>query len=770
MIKRVSTALLVGLLLFGVGGGSALADGMILPVTLGADYLIVLYHRVTVDVEDGHAVTRVEQAFHNPHPFPVVGRYLFPVPPEAMLSRFEAVVDGQSQSAQHQDVTTTNAALYSVVAERRDPSLLQYADWESVAFDLSLPSSSTRQMELEYEQVLTSSGGLYHYRYILSVERYTSQPLEEVSVTVNLHSSSGLASVYSSSHHVATEWLGSGEARVTWAAEDVRPDDDFDLFFAPTDEGFGGGLLTGHRHGRDHFLFLFSPAAESHHEDAMPKDIVFVIDRSGSMSGEKIEQAQSALQFILGQLGEKDRFSVVSFDHQLSSLSRALLPVDRQTLADARQFVAQLSADGNTDLEGALQAGLEILQRSESRGTPRLIVFLTDGLPTAGVTDGALIARLVSEANTRIEARLHVFGVGYDVNTHLLDRLAADNGGSVTYVQPGENLEAILTGFYKQIAYPVLTDVEIDFVGMEVSSLYPATLPDLFRGSSLLLSGRYKAEDGEVTVRVRGRVSDEWRTYVYTYTLDETGERDFVPRLWATRRIGALLDRVRVEGASPALVDEIRDLGLGYGLVTPYTTFVIESQAEGPASAANNSLYGRSDLNQAWGESTVQARVQNQAYQQAAQVNLAKGANVINRGKHSVAQVDGQNVDLSLLQGREGHDGQIGQEWIALNVKVDRRIAFGSEAYFALADDPEARAFLQSGRNVVFVHKGEVIAVEDAGAEEDALDGMTQVTAPSNTPSDAVLRQPTASDDAQRDAIVMAVLLGIATVVTRILW
>lgn len=713
-MRKMILALLVSLLWLNLGGGLALADGMILPEALSPDYLVVRYHWVTVDIEDSHAVTRVEQEFYNPNPFPVEGRYLFPVPPEAILSRFQAVVDGQPQQVDRQDAAATNAALYDILLQRRDPSLLQYADWESLAFDISLPPGGSRQMSLEYEEVLAPSGGLYHYCYILSVERYSSQLLEEVSLTVNLHSSSGLTSLYSSSHPVTTEWLGPGQARVEWEAQNVRPTEDFDLFFAPAEGGFGGGLLTGRRDERDHFLFLFSPEAESHQTDTLPKDIVFVMDRSGSMSGEKIEQARNALQFILGQLGENDRFSIVSFDDQLSIWAHTLQPVEKRVLADARRYVDQLTADGNTDLEAALQAGLDILARSESHEAPQIVVFLTDGLPTAGLTDGALIARLVTEANARLEARLHVFGVGYDVNSHLLDRLAADNGGSVTYVQPGGNLETILTAFYARIAQPVLTDVEVDFEGMEASDLYPQAIPDLFQGSSLLLTGRYQATERAVAIRVRGWAGVERREYVYHFDLDQASDRDFVPRLWATRRVGELLDRVRVEGESPALVDEIRELGLSYGLVTPYTNFVIEGQAEGPASTANMELYQKGDLNQAWGQTTIQARVQNQAYQQTDQADLASGANVVNNGQRSLAQVSSQSVDLALLQGQKNLDGPITEEWIARNIGIDRTVVFGSEDYFALASDPAVRLFLQSGRSVIFSYQGQVISVQDA--------------------------------------------------------
>ncbi|MFN2166423.1 MAG: VWA domain-containing protein, partial [Anaerolineae bacterium] len=499
----------------------------------------------------------------------------------------------------------------------------------------------------------------------------------------DLHLSGGLAGLYSPSHEVSTEQLGPGRARLSWEARSTTPTEDFELFYAPAEAGFGGGLLTGRREESEHFLFVFSPETELKQADALPKDIVFVIDRSGSMSGEKIKQARDALSFIVGQLGERDRFSIVAFDDRVQPLEHTLQPVDGPSLRDARRFVDRLSADGATDIEAALQSGLEILDRSGDRGASQMVVFLTDGLPTEGITDGDAIARLVAATNARLEARLHVFGVGYDVNTHLLDRLAADNGGTVTYVQEGENVEVALTSFYAKIAHPVLTGIEIEFEGLEASDLYPQVLPDLFQGSSLLLAGRYRAQDGEVSMRVRGWAGDERREVVYHLDLDEATDQDFVPRLWATRRVGALLDQVRVEGESEALVAEIRELGLAYGIVTPYTAFIIEGQSSGAASSSNMDLYNRNGLSQASGETTVQARVQNLTYQQAAQANLATGANVKNWGQRSLAQVGAQQVDLSLLRGKGEGDVPVSDAWLDQNVEVDRTVTFGSEAYFA---------------------------------------------------------------------------------------
>lgn len=714
-MRKVIFVLVFSLLGLVVGANLTRADGMILPEVLSPDYLAVRYHHVTVNIEDGHAITRVEQEFYNPHPRPVEGHYTFPIPPDAILSNFRATLDGRPQAVSRQNQAQTNAALYDIVAQRRDPSLLQYADWETLAFDISLAAGGSRRMTLEYEEALSPVGGLYHYHYVLSTERYTAQALDEVSITIDLNSSAGLGSLYSSSHPVTTERLEAGQARVSWKAENIQPSENFDLFFAPAEGGFGSGLLTGQREGRDHFLFLFAPDAKALQGDTLPKDIIFVIDRSGSMSGEKIEQARNALHFILNQLNPNDRFSIIGFDDRLMVLSQTLQNVDRQSLANARQFVDTFAADGSTDLEAALQSGLTILEQSESRSSAsKMVVFLTDGLPTAGITETGLIADRVARANEAVEARLHVFGVGYDVNTHLLDRLAEENGGSVTYVQPGENLELVLSDFYGRIANPVLTHVEVSFEGMAVSDLHPQQLPDMFQGSSLLLTGRYQAASSDVTVRVRGRAGETQREYSYRFNLAQSGNHDFVPRLWATRHVGQLLDQVRVEGESATLIEEIRELGLGYGLVTPYTTFVIQAQINGAASAENMSLYGNSlDLGRGSGKTTVQARVQNQMYQETDQAGLATGANIINTNQRSIAQVSNQNIDLSLLRRQQAVEGPITPQWIEDNIKIDRHVTFGSEAYFALADDPAARPYLQSGANVVFAYQGEIIAVHD---------------------------------------------------------
>ncbi len=716
MLRKITLALFTASILLSMFPRAASADGMILPDLATANYMVVRYHDVKVDIKDTFAVTRVEQEFYNPHNYPVTGHYVFPVPPGAAVTNFQATFGGRQQTIIRQNSQDSNIFLYNLIAERHDPSLLQYADWETLTFEINMPAKSTRKMTLAYQEMLSPSGGMLHYHYVLSTERYSSLALERASITINITNSMGIGSVYSSSHEVTTEHLSQGRTQVTWEVFDRQPVNDFHLFITPAEGGFGGGFLTGRHNDIGHFLFMFAPERADRQGEALPKDIVFVMDRSGSMAGEKIDQARDALHFILDQLNANDRFSIVGFDDVFNTVADTLLPVNRDNLSAAHRFVSRLYHRNGTDIEGALQVGLRILDSGESRvSASRMIVFLTDGLPTEGITDPQRIVDLISRANQPIEARMHVFGVGYDVNTHLLDQLAGGNGGSVTYVQPGENLEVVLSGFYKRIAYPVLTDLTIEFDGITVRDIYPQHLPDLFESSTLLLTGRYQSsEKGIAVITVHGNANGERHTYTYEVKLADKEDNVFVPGLWATRRIGHLLDVIRVEGESASLVEEVRELGLSYGLVTPYTTFIITAQTEGAASAENMALYGNSsELNRASGQTTSQARVQNQSYQQATQVDLARGANVLNNNGQSLVQMANQTIDLNLLREYKHMDQTITDEWVTANIKVDRQVTFGSDAYFELSADPIARAFMQSANNVLFIFKGEIIEIRD---------------------------------------------------------
>ncbi len=735
ILRKVSSATLLAVTLCGMIGSIAYADGMILPPGAEWGYFEVEYHHVDVSIENSTAHTRVDQRFFNPYHEQIETRYVFPLPPNASISDFRVLLDGRRVPVVKLATWDTEMFLRGVVTHQRDPSLLQFFGWEAYAMDLSLPPIGSVTMVLEYSETLSSASDLFHYFYTLSTERYSASILQDVSITVDVRVDEGLAAVYSPSHVITTERINPQRVVATYRQADVRPTENFELYFATTEDELGAGLLTHadrERDGQGHFLFLLSPSSLAGTDAAMPKDIVFVIDRSGSMAGEKIEQAKQALQQILTNLGEGDRFAIVSFDDRIESPSNELQRVTDRSIQDARSYVSRLYDRNSTDIEGALRRGLDLIDRTRFRSeASRMIIFLTDGLPTVGVTDERAIVESIRRINQEVGASIHVFGVGYDVNTHLLDDIAADNSGAVTYVRPGENLEGVLTGFYSQIAHPLLTDLELRYEGFTVEDVYPRELPDLFYGSSLAVAGRYSnATTGAVTVRLSGRSGGRRTSQVFRFSLDDGAENPFIPRLWATRRIGELLDEVRVMGESAQLVEEIEALGLRYGIVTPYTTEIVQAQLSGLSSDAFMSLYqqdldgdGMLDINQVSGEATVGARVQNLSYQQAMQSNQAAGSNISNIGDQSVAQLGLYALDLRLIIG-SGFDLEalLEGDWLAEH--VDAVIRFGSDEYFELAQNATANQIMQAGPNVVFEFEGRIIAIEEDAPSQDGAIGQ----------------------------------------------
>ncbi len=575
---RYGLPLILALFLFLTSAPSIAAQGVIVDPPPAAPRLIeppirIASHRVNVEIEDQIATTRVEQVFVNEGSFPIEGTYIFPLPMDAAISDFAMWVDGQRLKGRLLTREEARAIYESIVRRRRDPALLEYmgrALFQASIFPI--PPGGRRKIELSYSQVLRREGALARYQYPLRTESLVPKPVDEVSVHISLHTTEPLKAIYSPSHDVAVIREGDHRARVGYEATHVTAERDFELYFSTAERAIDLNVLSYRPAGEDgFFLLLATPPMKVEAEEVVAKDVVLVLDVSGSMKGEKIRQAQDALIYILDQLRPEDRFNVVAFSTGVRTYAQGLQPAARA--ADAKEWVRSLRAAGGTDINRGLLEALASLPSANER--PAIVIFLTDGLPTEGVTDEERIVANVTEAAGR-RVRLFTFGVGDDVNTVLLDRLAQEHRGSSAYVRPGQRIDEVVSGFYAKVSQPVLTDLALDFGGLHVEEVYPYPLPDLFAGGQLVVVGRYR-RGGVVDLQLTGQVNG--RPVVYTYEavrFREEGGEPFIARLWATRKIGHLLTQIRLHGAQPELVDEVIELSRRYGVITPYTSFLVE--------------------------------------------------------------------------------------------------------------------------------------------------------------------------------------------------
>jgi len=519
--------------------------------------------------------THVDQEFRNDYDYPLEGTYLFPLPPGAVVQGFAMWADGEPIEGRVLPADEAREIYLSYLRQHRDPALLEYVGRDTFqARVFPIPPGESRRIELEYVELLRPDADLYRYRYPLDTERFSAQPLEEVKIEVEFADARALSTVYSPTHKVTVERPSPAFVRVTYTARNVLPGKDFLLYYSFTEDVVGADLITFRTGEEDGWFLLLLTPARVREEASLPKDLVLVIDRSGSMEGRKIEQARQAAKFILEHLGEGDRFGVITFNEEVVPLTEGLALATPARVVAAVTAVSEIYADGWTNIHGALLQAMEWLSPSDR---PQYVIFLTDGLPTAGPTDTATIVQDVTTANTA-GARLFAFGVGYDVDTQLLDLLAQHNRGTTTYVIPDEDLEHALSSFYLKIAEPALTDPELEVQGVALYDMYPRELPDLFYGSQLSLVGRVSGS-GVARVVLSGRRGGGRETIAFEWEFpEEAAEGSFLPRLWAARKIGHLLKVILLMGESQELVGQIVELATRYGIATPYTSFLVEEE------------------------------------------------------------------------------------------------------------------------------------------------------------------------------------------------
>jgi Ca-activated chloride channel homolog len=445
------------------------------------------------------------------------------------------------------------------------------------------------------------------------------------------------------------------------------------------------------------------------------RDVILVLDTSGSMAGEKMDQAKEAARYVVEHLNAEDRFNIVAFSTGVRSFAPSLAPVSSDSRAGAAAFVDRLEALGGTNISMAL---LEAFAQADDQRT-LTVLFLTDGLATEGIVETPRLLEAVAEAAPG-RARLFAFGVGNDVDTVLLGSLAQNHRGTTTYVRPGEPLDEVVSGFYAKISLPVLVDLQLEVDDVQVEQIYPNPLPDLFSGTQLVLAGRYR-EGGPATVTLSGDVNGQPTQFVYEdATFQRSGGAEFIPRLWAARAIGHMLQQIRLHGDDAELVESIVELSIRYGIITPYTSYLIEEDdifsQTGREAIIEEEMESAARAPAPVSGETAVDRADTAAGLAAAEAPAAFALPAPSGGGQPLVRSAGSKTFV--LRSWEGVETWIDTSFDA-DSQMPQPVAFASEAYFSLLDaTPELGQYLALGSRILLVHEGTAYLVGDEGESE----------------------------------------------------
>lgn len=707
------------------------------PRTAGLYELELRNAKVETKIVNQTATTKLEQVFYNPTAAVVQGYYYLPIPSATVVKKFSMSINGKETEGELLDAEKAKQIYEDIVRRYRDPALLEYYSQSLFRVKIfPVAPRSEQTIKIEFTNLLTRENGMTEYWLPLRQSAVSKSSIQNLAVKVDIEASDPIKTIYSPTHEVEINRKSERHAIIGLEGKNLQPEQDFKLYFNTNASPLGASLMCYNDGVEEGYFFLtISPGLNEKEGNIVDKDISFVVDASGSMAGEKMEQTKKALQYCVNTLHSGDRFNIIRFSTDVTPLFDDLGKADRDHLDKANTFIKDMKAIGGTNIDEALMQALAV-PKDPTR--PHFIVFLTDGKPTIGETNVDALMNKVKSLNHG-NTRIFTFGIGTDLNAILLDKLTDLTKAFRTYVLPNEDIELKVSDFFNKVSSPILTDLELSFdKPVEVSQVYPHQLPDLFKGSELIIFGRYKG-DGKVQVNLKGKVNEEHQNLSWPLEFDKkTKENDFIPSLWATRAVGYLLEQIRLNGENKELVEEVTRLARKHGIITPYTSYLIMEderrdlgmgnirkedmilnnrveKAQQPAAFKENyknklqkaegviavqSSSDLQDMNGSYNMEQKQASAKNMVYLDSSgnSQNLAQG--VRNLQGRALYHNNGQWLDSNIALG--------GNQ----NAKKTERILFASEAYFKLLkDQPISRNFLALGNNVRFELNGQVYEV-----------------------------------------------------------
>ena len=534
----------------------------------------------SIDITEQIAVTRLDQTFYNELNQSVEAIFIFPLPDDATITELIYWVNGQRYVAEIRERQAAVAAYNQRLQQWLDPALLEYLG--DNLFRLSIvpidPLSEVRT-EITYIEPLKYEFGKVEYKFQLNTVGLSSQPLETVAIDLTSQSKYNYQSFNSPSHQNSTALqitkLADNHYTLFYGDENFYPDKDLHVEYTTNRSEVEFNVLTytpsvEDSMGEDSFYAMWITSPDIVDEgDVIPQNIVFTADVSSSMEGDRLTQLKEAMNNFIDLLKPEDSFNIITFGTFIERFKPDLIEASEANKQLARDYVAQLYALGLTNIDDALTSSLT---QSFSTETHNSIIFLTDGYPTWGETNSDSIVAHTRKYNED-DVRIFSFGVGETISRVLLENISNVNHGYAYFIENDDSIALVVDNLFKRISKPVLTNIGLDFGGLNFWDTYPKTIPDLYWGSQLMFIGKY-SNTGTFPITLSGTVKNGSYHYITNINFPDTvGGHRFVPRLWAKAKINSLLDMIDRFGENDELVNQIIELSLTFGILTPYTAF-----------------------------------------------------------------------------------------------------------------------------------------------------------------------------------------------------